>query len=98
MGCAMSVKDPHTAALRTDFELVCQASIVALVADLGWVFHDVLQNGMSLSYGFIGTGLVIGIVGTAWVLIRHHNRFLDRLIRIDRSWDERMNAIKHRGR
>ncbi len=61
----------HT--LNKDFELISLASIIALVSDLGWVIHDIMTNGMSIQYGLIGTGLLIGVVLSAIVFER---RFL----------------------
>lgn len=62
----------HVKSLQDSFEIILTASIVALVADTGWVLHDVLSNGMSIQYAFIGGGLVTATGMTIWATIKHH--------------------------
>lgn len=81
-------------AFRTNFELVCLFAVVALVADLGWVVHDVISNGISLAYILIGSGLAIAIAGTIWVMIRH-NSVVVREIRHARLLTK-LAAVKHK--
>ena len=63
-------------AVRTlsDFELAAGGGIIALIADVCWLIHDILMNGFTIYYTLVGIGLVIGILitGSAW--IRHIKR------------------------
>lgn len=59
-------------ALFSNFELIAVAGLIALLADLGWLGHDVYENGMSIWYGLVGLGLSLGIIITAYVVIRHN--------------------------
>ena len=68
-------------AFLTNFELACEAGIVALAADLLWVVHDAIQNGFSIWYFLIGGGISIGIALTAFALVRHHKHYTHRLMR-----------------
>lgn len=62
----------HVSAMMDVIEIALIASIVALVADLTWVLHDIVANGMSVVYAFIGGGLFIGLVLTGVSLYKHH--------------------------
>lgn len=68
----------HRRAFLTNFEIACEFAIIALLADLLWLSHDVVQNGFSLCYGLVGTGLTLGILGTSFALIRHHKYYVHR--------------------
>lgn len=71
----------HLKAFLTNFEIACEAGVLALVSDLLWVVHDVLQNGLSLWYVTIFSGLSIGTILTAFALYRHHRYYTHRLIK-----------------
>jgi len=62
----------HLKALSNTVELSLAASVTALVADVCWLAHDVITNGMSVTYAAVGTGLVIGLSVTVYAMIRHH--------------------------
>jgi hypothetical protein len=63
----------HIKAMSNTIEICIIASIIALVADAGWVIHDVIDNGLSIWYILIETGLVIAALMTTYALIKHHN-------------------------
>lgn len=67
----------HLGAVMDVIELALIASLIALIADLGWVIHDVSSNHMSIAYGFIGGGLLIGIILTSLSLYKHHKVIVD---------------------
>lgn len=85
----------HLKAFMSHFELACEFGILVILTDLGWLSHDILSNGLSLSYVLIGLGLITGLVGTSYVLYRHHrvytHRYGARLARIQSSLSRRMN-------
>lgn len=56
----------------TDFELACIAGVMVIVSDMSWLAHDIAVNGFSLSYGFIGFGMLVGLVSTLFVIVRHN--------------------------
>lgn len=58
--------------LQSNFEIVCIVSIVALVGDFVWLIHDIIANSLNIHYLITGTALLVGIIGTAFVLIRHN--------------------------
>lgn len=62
----------HIKALRNTIELSLIASLTALIADLGWLIHDIHGNGLSVVYVSVGTGLIIGIVLTGFAVYNHH--------------------------
>lgn len=66
-------------ALTTNFELIALAGLVSLVADFLWVLHDIFQNGLSVTYTIIGFGLVVGILLTLVVFIRHNWSYGEKL-------------------
>ncbi len=63
----------HIKAMSNTMEVIIIASVIALVSDFCWVCHDVIDNGMSISYAFIGGGLFLATVMTAYALRKHHH-------------------------
>lgn len=59
-------------ALGSYFEMACVFSLVVILADMTWLLHDIIDNGMSIMYGIIGALMVIGFVGTVYVTIAHN--------------------------
>lgn len=70
----------HKKAFLTNFEIACEAGILALVADLVWLTHDVISNGISIWYILIFLGLSLGLGLTIFALLRHHNYYTHRLL------------------
>jgi hypothetical protein len=62
----------HLEAMQEVFELVLIGSMIALVADTLWVFHDIATNGMNIYYGVISTGLISATVVTLKATLKHH--------------------------
>lgn len=83
----------HTKAFLGNFELACIFGIWICTTDLVWLTHDILSNGLSVWYVVVGFGLIVGNLGTLFVLVRHHQQYFRKLIhkRIERL------VIKHRG-
>lgn len=67
------VKRAIVRAALTNFELACVAGIAVIIADMTWLAHDILVNGFSTTYGFIGTLMLVGLGSTIGVVIRHNN-------------------------
>ena len=65
-------KKCHIQTLADAIELSLLASTIALFADSAWVVHDIVHNGMSMTYGCILTGLLGATVITGYALVRHH--------------------------
>lgn len=59
-------------ALGSYFEIACIMSLVVIAADMTWLLHDILINGLSITYTIIGTGMLIGFIGTLYVTIAHN--------------------------
>lgn len=80
----------------TNFELACEVAALICAADLVWLLHDILLNGMSIWYGIIGTGLTVGFVGILIVIYRHHkvytNRLLSKISKKGKSIDKVLEA------
>ena len=72
--------DIHRRAFLTHFEMACEFAVLITSADLIWLLHDVIANGLSITYIIVGSALLIGLLGTAYVLYKHHKRFTHRLI------------------
>ena len=70
----------HTRAFLTNFEMACEFGILITAADVVWLLHDILTNGVSLSYILIGILLLIGLIGLVYVIYRHHLHYTHRLI------------------
>jgi uncharacterized membrane protein len=66
-------------AIGSNFELACVAAVIALLADLTWLSHDIFYNGFSIVYGIVGLGLIIGIVLTVIVIVRHNSKLTKKL-------------------
>lgn len=62
----------HIKAMSSTMEIIIIASVIALIADFGWVCHDVIDNGISFWYGLIGGGLMIATLMTVYALRKHH--------------------------
>jgi hypothetical protein len=76
-----TVQTAHKRAFLSNFELACEAAIVALVADLLWLLHDIVANGMSIWYGGVALGLILGVTFTIVALVRHHKRYTHRFLK-----------------
>ena len=75
------ISTEHTKAFLTNFEMACEFSAITVAADLIWVAHDILINGLAISYVVIAVLLLIGLIGTIYVLYRHHKAYVHRLSR-----------------
>lgn len=53
-------------------ELLIIASIIAIIADLGWLMHDILVNGFSIAYALVLSGLGSGLILTCYAGWWHH--------------------------
>lgn len=71
----------HIKAFLTNFEITCEAGILALAADILWIIHDIIFNGMSIWYFFVFLGLFLGLVLTGYALYRHHKYYTHRIAR-----------------
>lgn len=60
--------------------MACEFAVLITGADLTWLLHDVIANGISITYGIIGGLLVIGLIGTMYVLYKHHTHYTHRLV------------------
>jgi len=69
----------HIKALKESIELTIIGGLVALVADLGWLLHDILTNGLSIYYILVGTGLLTGTIITASALFAHHDKSVHKI-------------------
>lgn len=76
-----TLQTAHKRAFLSNFEIACEAGIIALAADLLWVLHDVLANGLNIWYILIALGLGSAIGLTALALYRHHKRYTHRFLR-----------------
>ncbi len=66
------VKRAILKASLTNFELACIAGVVIIVSDMTWLAHDIIHNGFSIIYGVIGGGMLIGLLSTIAVIVRHN--------------------------
>lgn len=91
----------HVKAFTEVFELVLVGSVIALVADTGWVAHDIYHNGFNWQYGFIGSGLVTATTLTIWACIKHHTmnfrKFASELLQIKLARQKHKNKRRNRG-
>lgn len=62
----------HLKALGDTVELSLCAGVTAIVADLVWLTHDILSNGLSAVYSAVATGLLLGLIITAIALWNYH--------------------------
>ena len=62
----------HILAMSSTMEIIIIASVIALVADMGWLAHDIWHNGMNLWYSVVGLGLSSGTFMTIYALRKHH--------------------------
>lgn len=76
----------HTKAFLSNFELACEWGILTVIGDIVWLTHDILANGMSLWYAFIGMTFILGIVGLVYVLYRHHKAYTHRYLN-KKNWN-----------
>ncbi len=63
----------HIRAMSSTMEIIIIASVIALVADLSWLLHDVYENGLGMWYSLVGLGLLSATGMTGWALRKHHN-------------------------
>ena len=61
-------------AVLTDFELAAIAGLAVIIADMTWLTHDIVSNGFSGIYAFIGFMMFVGFCATIAVIIRHNVR------------------------
>lgn len=79
----MTVKTKcHVQAFVEVFELVLIASVVALLADTGWVFHDILVNGLSIQYILIASGLLGATAITVIAFLKHHANNYKNMVKV----------------
>lgn len=64
----------HIKAMSDTIEMGLVASLIALIADTGWIIKDISSHGLSLGYSAIGLGLLVGTAITAFLLVRHHRQ------------------------
>lgn len=64
--------DLHIKALSSGVELALVSGVVSLGADVLWLAHDVVANGMSVIYGMVGSGLMTGILIAVYALCKIH--------------------------
>ncbi len=76
----MPKKEVHKKAFLTNFELACEFGILICLTDMLWLAHDIFSNGLSIWYMLVGGGLTLGLIGTIWVLWRHHKVYTHRLV------------------
>lgn len=62
----------HIRAMSSTMELIIIASLVALIADLSWIAHDIYYNGLSVWYSVVFTGIFSGTAMTLYALRKHH--------------------------
>lgn len=62
----------HIRAMSSTMEIIIIASVIALLADTGWLAHDVYENGIGVWYTLVGMGLVSATLMTGWALRKHH--------------------------
>lgn len=73
----MSVKYKHTVkAIGTNFELSCLFGLIITLADFVWLCHDILVNGISVTYCIIGSSLLIGALGIIFIIYRHNSHLV----------------------
>ena len=76
-----SVSQAHNRAFLTNFELACEAGMLAILIDILWLSHDIVLNGLSVWYSFILLGFVSALVFTGIVLYRHHVSYTHRVLK-----------------
>lgn len=64
--------DLHIKALSSGVELALISGVVSLGADILWLVHDVVANGMSVVYGTVGFGLIAGVLIAVYALYKIH--------------------------
>lgn len=69
----------HFQVLQHEFEAVCLLSALALLADFGWVIHDIYANGISIVYTGIAVSLFLALIGTCCICYRHHIYYFQQL-------------------
>lgn len=76
----MKIVHKHTIkALTTNFELSCLFGLLITLGDFVWLCHDVMQNGISGTYIFVGSMLLIGLIGILYIIYRHNIALVRRL-------------------
>lgn len=70
----------HKRAFLTHFEIACEFAILICATDMLWLTHDIVHYGLNAWYCFVGVGLSIGLLGTIYVLIKHHLAYAHRFI------------------
>ena len=71
------VKKAIVKATLTNFELVAFAGATVIIADMIWLLHDIVENGMNVWYLMIGGLMISGFLSTIAVIVRH-NRHLSK--------------------
>lgn len=56
----------------SDFEAVALAGALVIGADMFWLLHDILTNGISIVYTVIGLMMLSGFTLTIMVIYRHN--------------------------
>ncbi len=55
-----------------DFDYATYSSLLLGLGDILWLAHDISTRGMNLSYVIIGTIFMLGNIGLAVGLKKHH--------------------------
>ena len=70
----------HKKAFLTHFEMALEWAILIIASDLVWLVHDIIVNGIKIWYVVVGLGLSTGLIGTIYVLTKHHKEYVHRLM------------------
>lgn len=82
----------HKKAFLTHFEIACEFGALICLTDLFWLSHDIMTNGLNIHYIIVGIGLSIGLIGTLWVLIKHHKAYTHRAFK--KLKDEKLEKLQ----
>lgn len=77
----MSNTELHIKAYLTNFEVALEAGILVIIADILWLLHDILVNGLSVYYTSIGLLMSIGLLISIYALYKHHRAYTHRLMK-----------------
>lgn len=71
----------HRQALKDVIELTIIGGLLALTADCAWLAHDIYENGLSVWYVIVGTGLLGGTILTSVALYWHHQNNVKTIVK-----------------
>jgi hypothetical protein len=95
----MSIETRHRlSAMRSHFELACLAGMLIVIGDLGWLAHDILVNGFSILYGFVGLCLIVGLIATGIIVYKHNSKVMQYMNRtlLESKLDRLHRKLKHK--